>query len=202
MTRPLRPVIALISVLVAAVVGTAGCTTTLEGAAAADPAPLPTEGRGSDPVAWADRICDAVLKFATPATSAPDFTSTSDLPAVQRTFGDYLNTLVSGLDAGRTQLKTVGQAPEPAGDDAVGRTDSAMQALERDVGGAKAALDGADVNNPANFMTTLTQVESTLAGMNTPNPLGELATAPRLQRAAERAARCQQLSALGRTAPR
>jgi histidinol-phosphate/aromatic aminotransferase/cobyric acid decarboxylase-like protein len=77
-----------------------------------------------------------------------------------------------------------------------------MEALERDVSGAKAAVEAADVNNPAALMTTLTQVESTLAGMNPPNPLGELTTAPRLQRAAERAARCQQLSALGSSAPR
>jgi hypothetical protein len=201
MARSFRPVTALVGVLVAAVLGTTGCTTTLEGAPAADSAP-PTEGPGSDPVAWADSVCDAVLSFAMPAVSAPDFTATSDLSGVQRAFIDYLNAVVAGLQGGRAQLAAVGRAPDPAGDEAVGRTDAAMQVLERELGGAKTAVETADVNNPAAFMTTLTQVEATLAGINPPNPVGELASAPRLQRAAERAARCRQLSTLTPPAPR
>jgi hypothetical protein len=201
MTRSSRPLLALIGVLLAAVLGTTGCTTTLEGAPAADPAPPPTEGPGSDPVAWAEQVCDAVLKFATPATSAPDYAASSSLSAVQQAFSEYLSNLAAGLETGRTQLAAVGLAPDPAGDDAVGRTDSAMQALERDVREAKTAVDAADVNDPAGFMTTLAQAESTLAEMAPPDPLGELAAAPRLQQAAEDAQPCRQLSALPSNTP-
>jgi uncharacterized protein YjbJ (UPF0337 family) len=202
MTRSYRRGSALIGMLVTAVLLTAGCTTTVGGAPAADPAPVPAEGPGSDPVAWADRVCEAVLSFAAPATSAPDFSATSDLPAVQRTVSAYLGTVVTGARQGRAQLAEVGKAPEPAGDEAVGRAQSAMGALEEDFGGVKDAVDGADASDPDAFVTTLTQVESRLSALAPPNPLGDLAAAPRLLRAAERAAQCQRLSALAANVPR
>src|SRR5690606_30331336 len=111
-------------------------------------------------------------------------------------FSEYLGTVVAGVQTGRTQLATVGRAPDRAGDEAVDRTGTAMVALEREFGAAKTAVDTADVADPATFMATLTQVESTISGIDPPNPVGELASAPRLQKAAERAARCQQLSTL------
>jgi hypothetical protein len=180
----------------------AGCTSTVGGTPAADPAPAPIEGPGSDPVAWADRACEAVLSFAAPATSAPDFAATRDLPAVQRTVSTYLSTVVTGAQQGRARLAQVGRAPEPAGDEAVGRARSAMGTLEEDIGGVKAAMDDADANDPEAFLATLTQVESKLSAVAPPNLLGDLAAAPRLQRAAERAVQCQRLSALAANLPR
>jgi hypothetical protein len=205
MTRSSRRGFALIrmlitAALVVAVLLTAGCASTVGGTPAA--APVPSEGPGSDPVAWADRVCEAVLSFAVPATSAPDFTATSDLPAVQQTVSAYLGTVVMGAQQGRAQLAEVGRAPESAGDDAVGRAQSAMEALADDFGGIKASVDGANANDPDAFVATLTQVESRLTAVDPPNPLGDLAAAPRLLRAAERAAQCQQLSALAANAPR
>jgi hypothetical protein len=202
MTRSFRRGSALIGMLVTSVLLTAGCTTTVGGTPTADPAPIPTEGPGSDPVAWADRVCEAVLSFVVPATSAPNFTATSDLPAVQRAVSAYLGTVATGAQQGKAQLAEIGRAPEPAGDEAVGRAQSAMGALEKDLGGAKAAMDGADASDPDAFMAILTQVESRLATVEPPNPLGDLAAAPRLQRAAERAAQCQRLSALAANVPR
>jgi hypothetical protein len=193
---------ALIGMLVAVVLLTAGCTTTVEGTPTADPVPLPAEGPGSDPVAWAGQLCEAVLSFAVPATSAPDFTAMRDLPAVQRTVSNYLGAVVTGAQQGRARLAEVGRAPEPAGDEAVGRVQSAMGALEEDFGGVKATVDDADVNNPDAFMATLTRVESRLSAVKPPNPLGDLAAAPRLHRAAERATECQRLSGLAANAPR
>jgi hypothetical protein len=193
---------ALIGLLATAMLLIAGCTSTVGGTPAADPAPAPTEGPGSDPVAWTDRACEAVLRFAAPATSAPDFTATPDLPAIQRTVSAYLGTVVTGAKQGRAQLAQVGRAPEPAGDEAVGRAQSAMGALEEDIGGVKAAMDDADANDPEAFIATLTQVESRLSAVAAPNLLGDLAAAPRLQRAAERAAQCQRLSALAANVPR
>jgi hypothetical protein len=202
MTRSFRPRLAMIGALVAAVLATAGCTTTLEGTPAADPAPAPTEGPGSDPVAWADRVCAGVLSFAVPATSAPDVRRTSNLPAVQRTISGYLGSVVTGVQQGRAQLAAIGKAPEPAGDEVVGRAETAMQVLERDFGGVKATVDKADANDPDTFIATLTQVESAVAAIKPPDPLGDLRTSPRLLRAAERAAQCQRLSALGASIPR
>ncbi|TQM06432.1 hypothetical protein [Pseudonocardia kunmingensis] len=201
MTRSLRGS-ALAGALLAAVLATAGCTTTLEGAPVADSAPAPAEGPGSDPVAWAGRVCDAVLSFATPATSAPDFAASADLPSVQREFSNYLGGVVTGVQQGRAQLAEVGRAPEPAGDDAVSRAAAELAALEDDLTEVKGTVDGMDAADPEAFMTTLTRAESALTGLTAPNPVGELGAAPRLQRAAERAEPCRQLSALGTPAPR
>jgi len=181
---------------------TAGCTTTVGGTAAANSAPVPSEGPGSDPVAWADRVCEAVLSFAVPATSAPDFTTSSDLPAVQRTVSSYLGTVVTGAKQGQAQLAEVGKAPEPAGDEVAGRAGDAMGTLEEDFGKIKATVDGADPNNPTAFATTLAQAESRVSAAAPPNPLGDLSATPRLYRAAERSAQCQRLSALSANAPR
>ena len=200
MARSSRPASAVLVVLVALV--TAGCTTTLGGAPAADPAPVPTEGPGSDPVAWADRVCEALISFAVPATSAPDFSRTGGLPAVQREFSDYLGAVGSGAQRGGQQLATIGRAPEPAGDEAVDRAETGLQNIEREFGRAKSAVDGADPNDPDAFLATLDRLEPTLAAVETPNPLADLGSAPRLQRAAERAPRCQELAAVAARAPR
>jgi hypothetical protein len=201
MTRSSRRGSALVGMLAAATLLTAGCTTTVGGTPAADTAP-PSEGPGSDPVAWADRVCEAVLSFAVPATSAPDFSRSADLPAVQRTVSSYLDTVITGAQRGKEQLGEVGRAPEPGGDEAARRAQDALGALEEDFGGIKTTVDGMNPNDPAAFMTTLAQVESKVSAVAPPNPLGDLTTAPRLYRAAERSPRCQRLSALASDAPR
>ncbi len=196
MTRSFRRGSALLGVLAGAALLTAGCTATVGGAPAADTAPVPAEGPGSDPVAWADRVCDAVLTFAVPATSAPDFSRTSNLPAVQRAVSSYLDTVITGAQQGQARLADVGRAPEPGGDEAARRAQDALEALEKDFGGVKTTVDGMDPDEPAAFMATLTQVESKVSAVSPPNPLGDLTAAPRLYRAAERSAQCQKLSAL------
>jgi hypothetical protein len=181
---------------------TAGCTTTVGGTAAANTAPVPSDGPGSDPIAWADRVCEAVLSFAVPATSPPDFSRTSNLPAVQRAVSSYLSTVVTGAQQGQAQLAEVGRAPEPGGDEATRRAQDALGTLETDFAEVKTTVDGTNPNDPEAFLATLTQVESKVSAVAPPNPLGDLATAPRLYRAAERSAQCQQLSALAADAPR
>jgi hypothetical protein len=201
MTRSFRRGSALMGMLAAAALLTAGCTTTVGGTPVADTDPVPSEGPGSDPVAWGDEVCEAVLRFAVPATSAPDFSRTTDLPAVQRTVSSYLGTVVTGAQQGRAQLAEVGRAPEPGGDDAARRAHDALKALEEDFAGFKTAVDGMNPDDPAAFMATLAQVESKVSAVTPPNLLGDLATAPRLYRAAERSPQCQRLSALA-DAPR
>ncbi len=202
MTRSFRRGSALVGFLAGAALLTAGCTATVGGRPAADTAPVPTEGPGSDPVAWSDRVCGAVLSFAVPATSAPDYSRTSDLPAVQRTVSSYLDTVIAGAQQGQARLADVGRAPEPGGDEAARRAQDALRALEEDFGGVKTTVDAMDPDDPQAFMSTLAQVESKVSAVATPNPLGDLTAAPRLYRAAERSAQCQKLSALAADAPR
>jgi hypothetical protein len=63
-------------------------------------------------------------------------------------------------------------------------------------------VDDMNPDDPEAFMGTLTQVESKVSAVTPPNPLGDLAAAPRLYRAAERSPQCQRLSALAADAPR
>jgi hypothetical protein len=200
-TRATPSAAVLIALVLAAMVGLAGCTSTVGGTPAADPAPAPTEGPGSDPVLWVDRVCAAVLSFAVPATAAPDFTASRDLPAVQQTVSQYLGSVVAGVQQGRAQLDAVGQAPVQGGDEAIGRAESAMQFLEQDFTGAKTTVDAADPRNLDAFMAVLGQVETTLAAIRPPDLLRDLSTSPRLQRASERAAQCQQLTSLAAAVP-
>ena len=205
MTRTTRPALMVVVPTVAAALAVAvlaGCTTTLPGSAAADPAPTPTEGPGSDPVAWADRLCGAVMSFAVPATTPPALAPSADLPTVQRTVSDYLGTVLHGVQQGRDQLTAIGRSPVQGGNEAVGRAQSALEFLEQDFTGAKNTVDAADPGNPESVMAALTQAQSTFDAITPPNPLADLSATPRLQRAAERATQCQQLSALSATAPR
>ncbi|HYH29209.1 MAG TPA: hypothetical protein VD903_02395 [Pseudonocardia sp.] len=200
MARSTRPRSALIAVLVTAVLATAGCTSTLAGAPT--PAPVPAEGPGSDPVAWAGQVCGAVLSYAVPATSAPDFAASDDLPAVQRAFSGYLGDVVTGVQQGRAQLAEIGRAPDPAGDEAVREAATDMASLEEDFSGAKNAVDTVDATDPQAFMSTLARVESTLARVTPPNPIAELDGVPLLQRAAGRAEPCRELTSLAASLPR
>ena len=201
MTRSTRPTLTAVAVLVAAAV-LAGCTTTVAGNPGADPAPTPTEGPGSDPVAWADRLCGAVMSFAVPATTPPAIPPGADLPTVKGAVSDYLGTVLNGVQRGRSQLGSIGRSPVQGGNDVVGRAQSALEFLEQDFTGAKTAVDAADANNPESVMTALNQAQSTFDAITPPNPLADLSATPRLQKAAERATQCQQLSALSATAPR
>ena len=62
--------LALAAALSTLLVGT-GCTATISGSPVADPAPAPTEGPGSDPVLWVDRVCGSLLAFTGPALTQP-----------------------------------------------------------------------------------------------------------------------------------
>ena len=61
--RPRAGLSLMLAAIVSALLLAAGCTTTVTGSPVADPAPAPTEGPGSDPVLWVDRVCGALLSF-------------------------------------------------------------------------------------------------------------------------------------------
>jgi hypothetical protein len=200
MTRPTRPT--LVASVLVALLALTGCASTVPGTATADPAPPPIDGPGSDPVAWVDRVCGGVLTFAVPATAPPDFTTSADLTAVQRTFSDYLAAVVTGAEEGNIQLAAVGRSPVAGGDEAVGRTGTALQAVAADVTAAKAAVDAADPTDDTAFVAALDRAETTLAAVESPDLLTELNEIPRLGPATTRAQQCHQLAALADTPPR
>ncbi len=132
--RPRR--LALVAVLSAVLLGT-GCTATVAGTPAADPAPAPTEGPGSDPVLWVDRVCGSLLTFTGPALAQPQFGDTPNLPGIKQKLTDYLNGIIAGLQQSRAQLGQVGRSPVGGGDEAVARINDVLTKLETDITGGQ-----------------------------------------------------------------
>jgi hypothetical protein len=195
MTR--SPRLALIAAVLSVLLGT-GCTMSVDGTAVADPAPAPTEGPGSDPVAWVDRVCGALLSFTTPALEQPDF-GDADLASIKKRLSDYLGTIVTGLQQSRTQLGQVGRSPVEGGDETVTRIDGALTELEQDIATAKGKVDSADPSDPEEFLATITEAETELGRIAEPNALADLGALPRLDKAAAKALNCQQLTTTGTT---
>ncbi|HEV7470600.1 MAG: hypothetical protein JWP64_3860 [Pseudonocardia sp.] len=187
-------------VAVAAVVGAllfgGGCSSVVAGVPAADPAPQPTEGPGSDPVAWVDRVCGAVLTYTTPALSAPDFAGRLDLPTIKQRLSDYLGSTVTGLEQSQTQLGAVGRSPVSGGDETVTTISDGLKKLDGDVGAAKAKVDAANPNDIASFQGALSEAEKSLNEVTAPDAIGNLKASPRLDKAAGQAANCQKLQSL------
>jgi hypothetical protein len=173
------------------------------GMTACGPSAAPgTEAPKPDPVAgWSDSVCGSVLAFATSATAAPDFAAATDLAAVQRTFSDYLGTLVTGLRDGREALAAAGAPPVATGAGVLDRVRTAMTRLEQDLAGARATVDAADPRDPRAFVASVRQVESTVRAMEVPDVVGELSAVPELAGAARTTPQCRKVRTLAAAAP-
>jgi len=66
---------------------------------------------------------------------------------------------------------------------------------------AKAKVDSADPDDPRAFLATITDAENQLGQISAPDALADLSASPRLQKAAAKAANCQQLSSQGSDPP-
>lgn len=188
--------LALLAAVLTALLVSTGCTTTVAGIPAADPAPAPTEGPGSDPVTWAGRLCASLLTIKRPLLVTPDYGTTPNLRSIQREFSSYLGDVITGAQQSRTELAAIGRSPAAGGDEALTRLDGVLNRLELDFTEVKAKVDAADTNNLDAFLTALGEVEGLISTINAPNALAELADIPRLDRAAERAPACAELDRL------
>lgn len=197
MLRTTRP--ALLAVAMALLIG--GCTSVVSGTPTADPAPPPASGPGSDPVAFADRICGAVLTFATPVHTVPDFRSASDPRTLQRSLSDHLGTLVTAAQQSRAQLATVGPAPVSGGDAVVRRTDADLGTLEQALTNMRTTIDNANSDDAGALVAAISEAEEFINKLEGPNTLADLAALPLLDRALPRATSCQQLTGLAAQPP-
>jgi hypothetical protein len=175
----------------------------LAGTAACGAAPEPgTAAPKADPAAaWSDSVFGSVLAFATSATAAPDFAAATDLAAVQRTFGDYLGTLVTGLRDGRAALASAGAPPVAGGAAVLDRVRTSMTRLEQDLSGARATVEAADPDDPRAFVASVRQVESTVRAIEVPDVVGELSAVPELAGPARTAPQCRKVRTLAAAAP-
>ena len=84
---------------------------------------------------------------------------------------------------------------------AANEIDDVLTKLETDITSAKAKVDSADPDDPQEFLATITAAETQLGQISAPDALADLSASPRLQKAAARAANCQQLSAQNSSPP-
>lgn len=192
---PRRPTLraAAVAAALSAVLLGGGCSSVVTGAAAPDPRPAPTEGPGSDPVVWTDKVCGSLLTFVRPAMSQPDFAGASDLASIKKLLSDYLGSIVTGIEQARSQLQSAGASPVTGGDEVRTKIDGLLTRLHADMSAAKAKVDAADPNNPPAFQAALQDAEKALGEISAPDGLGDINSLPRLNKAAEKAKSCQDL---------
>ena len=185
----------VLSAVLGALLLATGCTASVAGTPAADPAPAPTEGPGSDPALWVDRVCGSLLAYTGPVLAQPQFDDAPALGDIKKKLDTYLDGVVAGLQQSRDQLGGVGRSPVGGGDEAVSRIDDLLEKLQADIGAAKAKVDAADPRDPQGFLDAITAAEAQLSKISAPDALSELSAVPRLRKATEKSANCQQLSA-------
>ena len=195
--RPARAARVLLPALVAAAL-LGGCSTTVTGTAAPDPAPRPTEGVGADPVAWGDQVCGALLSYYQPLSARPDYAG-ADRPGIKDRLSGYLGNVRTGIDTGKQQLADAGASPVSGGDQFRTSIEDLLNRTGTTIDEARADVDQADPNDVPGFQERLQAAEETLRTIGAAEGLDQLGATPRLDKAIAEAPRCGELDAL--TAP-
>ncbi|MEJ3652192.1 hypothetical protein WEH80_04200 [Actinomycetes bacterium KLBMP 9759] len=188
MPRFTRPAALAAAVLVVA--AGAGCTSSVSGAGAANPASTAptTAAAPATPVAWVDKVCGAFLPLADAQRTAPKKEPQDTTPIKVRKISGYLGTLDAAFGATITELQSVGPAPVPGGDEAVTKLKETLSSIKTSFSDAKIKIDAADPNNE----DSLKEAVKPLAALATlPDPTAGLAAAPELDKAAEQAPKCK-----------
>jgi hypothetical protein len=187
----------LVVAAVATVLLGAGCTTLVpglpapSGAAPAAGTAVPTE---TDPVAWMDRICTAMLPALETRSAQPQLDPANPRDSVAA-LSSYLGDASTAVDGAITGMAAAGPSPIEGGDEAVAALTTTLTAFRDSTREAKTRIDAIDTSNPRSLATELPQaVEPLTALSNLPNPASELGRNPELDQAAAQAPQCQQVS--------
>ncbi|MFP5020903.1 hypothetical protein [Pseudonocardia phyllosphaerae] len=192
--RPGRAARVLLPTLAAAFLA-AGCSTTVVGTAAPDPAPRPTSGVGSDPVAWSDKVCGALVSYYRPLTARPDY-SGADLPGIKGRLADYLSKLSGGIGDGQKQLQAAGDSPVTGGDEFKKSIGDLLSRTSTTIGQARADVDAANPADVNGFQAKLRSAEDKLRTIGSAQGLEKLGATPRLDKAVASAPKCGELNKL------
>ncbi|HXV93856.1 MAG TPA: hypothetical protein VD813_11200 [Pseudonocardia sp.] len=171
-----------------------GCANVVQGIPSVDPAPAPTEGPGSDPVTYADRLCGALLVSVTAVQNVPDFSGAGDLAGIRRTVLDYLDTALADIRRGRDDLAAAGRSPVSGGDELARAIDEMLAGFEQQLDEVRAGIEATDPSDLQAFLAAVGELESFDADVST--SFDELGPMPRLDRAFAAASTCQELEAL------
>jgi hypothetical protein len=186
-----RPVL-LLTVL-APLLLSLGCTTTVSGSAR--PAGS-TQGTTTtvDAVQWVDGVCGALLPFVRTAGTEPQITGATDPAALVKSISDYLAQGAGAADSAITGMSRVGPSPVAGGDDVVTRLTGTLTTFRTSFQNAKTQVDAVDTTDRQALATELPKAVAPLEQLKSmPDPTVDLQTDPELERASAQAPNCQQI---------
>lgn len=181
---------ALLLPAVAALALSAGCTTSVSGAASADSA-----GAEQGAVAWVDQICGSLLPYVEAAGSPPKPAQAADAATLVRQINDYLSESEQSAGAAISGMTAAGPAPVQGGDEIVRRLKSTLETMQASLRDARTRIERVDVNDRQELQREVpAAIESVERLANTPGPMADLARNPELAQAGKEAAGCQQIA--------
>jgi hypothetical protein len=178
--------------VVAALVLSGGCTTTVPGAASADTAAA--QGTG-DAVAWVDQICGSLLPFVRTAGTPPEPSVSPDPETLVRNITDYLSETEETAGSAISGMAAAGPSPVAGGDEIVDGLSSTLETMQTSFRDARTRIERVDVNDRQALLREVPAAIGSLEQLATmPNPMADLQGSPELERATQEAAGCQQVA--------
>lgn len=190
---------ALATAAVAAVLLGAGCTTPVPGlpapagAAPAAGTAVPTE---TDPVAWMNKVCTALLPALQVRATQPkiDPNNPADTISALKTYtaqaGPVIDTALNGMAA-------AGPSPIEGGDQAVSALSTTITAYRDALTQTKTKVDAIDPTNRRALVAAFPEAVAPLSDLSKlPNPAADLTESPALTQAVAQAPQCQQATSV------
>ncbi len=108
----------------------------------------------SDPVAWVDKVCGALLPLAEVNKTAPKVDAT-DFAATKQAIATALTAALDSLPGVRSGLDAAGPSPVPGGDEVVTKLREVVDQLGTTMTEVKTKLEAANTNDATGFVTAL-----------------------------------------------
>jgi len=164
------------------------------------PSPAPAPPPASAPstpapaaVAWTGSVCDAVAPVVTTLKTPPPVDQNA-WPATRQAYLGYLDEAVGRTDNALQALAAAGPPPVENGQQLADQVRAQVDDLRTDLAEARADLAGADPNNPVALGPAIAAASNVLASFgNSTQAVGSIVTDERLRPAFEQAPACAQL---------
>lgn len=155
-------------------------------------------GSTSDPVAWTDKVCGALLQFTDAVKTEPNIDPNADPATTVKVLSDYLGTAATALQGSINGLDSAGPSPVKGGDEIVTKLKGTLGQFQSSFQKAKTQLDAVDTSDAGSLTTALPAAVAPLQELaNVPNPTADLENNTELNQAAEKAPNCQKVRAAG-----
>lgn len=171
----------------------AGCSQTIAGTPAPDPAPQPKSGKGADPTAWADQVCGALISYYNPLRAQPDY-SNANPAEIKARLAEYLSNVSSGVTRGQEMVQNAGASPVRGGDQFAESIDQLLARTNGTIADTSRIVDEANANDPEDLRAKFAAAEEKLRSIGGAQGLENLGATPRLDKAVATAKQCQDLN--------